>query len=67
MGTKSNGNEYCDKTITVTYKGSSVVARIVDKCPSCAIEGLDLSHAAFKALTPDYQVIGRDQTSWYFN
>jgi hypothetical protein len=67
MGPLSNSNPLCGKTITVTYKGASVVATIVDKCPGCTVLDLDLSHAAFKALTPEYETIGRTDTTWYFN
>jgi hypothetical protein len=73
MGSQSNSgkgedaNPYCGKTVTIEYGGKSVVATVVDKCDSCQYEDLDLSHAAFAALTPNWQTLGRQKGQWYFN
>lgn len=67
MGTQSNGNPYCGKTITVTLNGVSTTALVVDKCMGCTGYSIDLSVKAFSDLTPDYVTIGRTTASWYFN
>jgi len=67
QGKGDNANPYCGKKVTVEYGGKSVVATVVDKCGGCAYEDLDLSHAAFSALTPDWQTLGRQKATWYFN
>ncbi|KAF2839015.1 hypothetical protein M501DRAFT_1031176 [Patellaria atrata CBS 101060] len=53
----SFNNEFCGRGIIVTNinggqgNGNQVSARIVDTCPSCASNDLDLSVGAFSALT----------------
>jgi hypothetical protein len=41
MGTQSNGNPYCGKTITISYGGKQVVATVKDKCMGCDIDNID--------------------------
>lgn len=41
MGTQSNGNPYCGKTITISYGGKQVVATVKDKCMGCDLNNID--------------------------
>lgn len=67
MGTKSNGNPYCGKTVTITClaTGKTTTATVVDKCMGCDGFSIDLSNAAFLDL--DDLAVGRTSASWYFN
>ncbi|TVY12560.1 Allergen Asp f 7 [Lachnellula arida] len=73
MGLQSNSgigddaNPYCGKTVTVVYGGSSVQAKVVDKCMGCEYGDIDLSHATFGALTPEWETLGRQPATWYFS
>ena len=70
MGTQSNGNPYCGKTVTITCTktGLSTTATIVDKCMGCTGNSIDLSNKAFAALDPTSMVAdGRLEATWYFN
>ncbi|KAB5595498.1 hypothetical protein CTheo_959 [Ceratobasidium theobromae] len=40
----------CGKTATVRYKGKSVQVRVVDECPVCGYNDIDLSISAFTQL-----------------
>ncbi|KAG8711141.1 hypothetical protein FRC09_020754 [Ceratobasidium sp. 395] len=42
----------CGKTATVTYRGKSVKVKVVDECPVCGHENIDLSPSAFEQLAP---------------
>jgi hypothetical protein len=65
MGTLSNSNPYCGKTITVKYGGSTTTATVVDKCMGCDMYNIDLGNKAFSALAD--LGIGRATAEWYFN
>jgi len=65
MGTQSNGNPYCGKTITVKLNGKSITAKVVDKCMGCAMYAIDLSNVAFSSLAD--MGVGRTQVEWFFN
>ncbi|KAG5350621.1 hypothetical protein E4T56_gene3384 [Termitomyces sp. T112] len=43
----------CFKKITMTYKGKTATAVIVDKCPGCPVGGLDLSVGLFEFFAPE--------------
>ena len=43
-----NANPLCGKTITISHGGQKAEAKIVDTCPGCAGEGLDLSPSLFQ-------------------
>ncbi|CAO3594461.1 unnamed protein product [Absidia cylindrospora] len=49
-GANSNNNPKCGEKIEIHYESKSVVATIVDTCPSCAKGALDMSPAVFAAL-----------------
>jgi hypothetical protein len=69
MGTQSNGNPYCGRMVSITYGGKTITAKVVDKCMGCAEDDIDLSHAAFAALVPQYgtpQDPGRVVCQWGF-
>ncbi|KAG9104275.1 hypothetical protein FRC06_004025 [Ceratobasidium sp. 370] len=40
----------CGKTASVTWKGKTIKVKIVDRCPVCGDNDLDLSPTAFKDL-----------------
>jgi expansin (peptidoglycan-binding protein) len=67
MGTQSNGNPYCGKTITVkcTSTGKTTTAKVVDKCMGCDGDSIDLSNAAFSDLAD--MAVGRTGAQWWFN
>ncbi|ORZ25876.1 RlpA-like double-psi beta-barrel-protein domain-containing protein-containing protein [Absidia repens] len=49
-GANSNNNPKCGEKIEIHYESKSVVATIVDTCPSCDKGALDMSPAVFAAL-----------------
>ncbi|KAK3372675.1 RlpA-like double-psi beta-barrel-protein domain-containing protein-containing protein [Podospora didyma] len=59
-----NNNKLCGKQIKVTAGGKSVTVTIVDKCPACSANDLDLSPAAFNKIADPSA--GRVQASWQF-
>ncbi|KUJ15663.1 uncharacterized protein LY89DRAFT_587490, partial [Mollisia scopiformis] len=65
MGTQSNGNPYCGKTITISYQGKTTQAKVVDKCMGCMGDSIDLSNAAFLELAE--LAVGRASAEWWFN
>ncbi|TFK42952.1 RlpA-like double-psi beta-barrel-protein domain-containing protein-containing protein [Crucibulum laeve] len=42
-----DGGSHCFDTITISYKGKSTQAQIVDQCPGCPFGGLDFSRGLF--------------------
>jgi hypothetical protein len=44
-------NPWCGQKITIEYQGNQIQATIMDLCPVCAAGDIDLSLAAWKALT----------------
>ncbi|RDW61060.1 hypothetical protein BP6252_12443 [Coleophoma cylindrospora] len=69
MGTQSNGNPYCGKTVTIycVATGKSTQATVVDKCMGCTGRSIDLSIKAMAALDPNYETVGRETATWWFN
>ncbi|KAJ3473943.1 hypothetical protein NLI96_g12739 [Meripilus lineatus] len=56
---------HCGKRITISARGKTTQATIVDLCPGCPNNGLDLSSGLFKFFAPlDVGVI---TGSWNFN
>ncbi|KAF8601022.1 hypothetical protein BDV93DRAFT_496221 [Ceratobasidium sp. AG-I] len=53
----------CGKTATVSWQGKSVKVRIVDECPSCAHDDIDMSPSAFEQLA-DKDVGRMNGVSW---
>jgi len=44
-------NPWCGQKITIEYKGNTIDATIMDLCPGCSGQDIDLSLAAWKKLT----------------
>ncbi|RKF77154.1 putative rare lipoprotein a -like double-psi beta-barrel domain-containing [Golovinomyces cichoracearum] len=65
MGSKSNGNSYCGKTITIVRDGKKSTARVVDKCMGCTGYSIDLSDAVFTQLAA--LSVGRTSAKWWVN
>lgn len=51
-GQNPNDNPYCGKKLKVSYQGKSIEVKVVDRCPGCGENDLDLSPTAFKKLAP---------------
>lgn len=66
MGTQSNGNPMCGKTITISAGGKSTTALVVDKCMGCASGAIDVSEKVFTELFGGLG-LGRGTCSWSFN
>lgn len=66
MGTESNDNPYCGKTITISYGGKTATATVKDKCMGCAIHAIDVSQLVFTEVIGDLGV-GRAPVTWWFN
>jgi hypothetical protein len=67
MGTQSNGNPYCGRSLTIKKpSGGTVQATVGDKCMGCEGDSIDLTNALFQAVVPggDGRVSG---VEWYFN
>jgi expansin (peptidoglycan-binding protein) len=56
--------QYCGRRIEIHANGKSAIAEIVDECPGCSADGLDLSNGLFRhfAHTEDGVITG----SWNF-
>ncbi|OHE92395.1 SCP-like extracellular protein [Colletotrichum orchidophilum] len=53
MGSQSNGNPLCGKTVRIEAEGKSVNVKVTDKCMGCAVNDIDVSPTVFKALFGD--------------
>ncbi|TCD68699.1 hypothetical protein EIP91_009983 [Steccherinum ochraceum] len=51
-GKNSNKNPICGKKLTAHYQGKDVTVTVVDSCPGCAKNDIDLSPSAFEKLAP---------------
>jgi hypothetical protein len=68
MGSLSNTNPYCGRTITIRclVTSKTTTATVLDKCIGCTtFFDVDLSNAAFELL--DDLSVGRTQAEWWFN
>jgi hypothetical protein len=43
-------SKMCGQTATVSWKGKSVKVKVVDECPVCGYDHIDLSPSAFEQL-----------------
>lgn len=50
-GSTSQVSQYCGRTVTITYNGVTEQATVVDSCPTCPNQALDMSTSLFSALT----------------
>ncbi|EIM90914.1 uncharacterized protein STEHIDRAFT_107620 [Stereum hirsutum FP-91666 SS1] len=55
----------CGRSITISYKGKSTSATIVDKCPGCPNGGLDISPSLFSYFADES--VGVIYADWKFN
>jgi hypothetical protein len=70
MGSQSNGNPYCYRTLTVynPATGVSAQAEVMDKCEGCDGRSIDLTPALFSTLTNNDLGLGRvHDIDWWFN
>ncbi|OTA56009.1 hypothetical protein K449DRAFT_336853 [Hypoxylon sp. EC38] len=59
-----NQDGHCGKTIKISYGGKTATALVVDKCPGCPGDNIDVSPAVFDELAnPDK---GRVQVTWEY-
>jgi len=67
MGTQSNGNPNCGRTITITCEatGKTVQATVIDKCMGCTGNSIDLTNFAFDQI--EAESVGRTTATWHFN
>ncbi|KDN44367.1 hypothetical protein K437DRAFT_224974 [Tilletiaria anomala UBC 951] len=56
------GQEWCGKQISIWANGQSATAQVVDECPGCPDEALDMSPALFSQFAPISQ--GLFQMNW---
>jgi hypothetical protein len=69
MGTQSNGNPYCGRSVTLVNpaSGTTVQATVGDKCMGCEGRAIDCTDALFNAIT-DGKGDGRlSGIQWYFS
>jgi len=69
MGTQSNGNPYCGRSVTLVNptSGTTVQATVGDKCMGCEARAIDCTDALFSAIT-DGKGDGRlSGIQWYFS
>jgi hypothetical protein len=68
MGTQSNGNPYCGRSVTLynPTTGTTVQATVGDKCMGCVDRAIDCTDALFNAIAPggDGRVSG---IQWWLN
>ncbi|KAI6085758.1 RlpA-like double-psi beta-barrel-protein domain-containing protein-containing protein [Hypoxylon rubiginosum] len=62
MSPGQSGN--CGKSINIHYQGKTEKAKIVDKCPGCAGDSIDVSPTVFKKFAS--LDVGRIQVTWDF-
>ncbi|KAL7621652.1 hypothetical protein AAE478_008979 [Parahypoxylon ruwenzoriense] len=55
----------CGKTIQISSgSGVTTTARVVDKCPGCSADSIDVSSTVFQLIAP--LTVGRTQVEWDF-
>ncbi|KAF3061591.1 Papain inhibitor [Daldinia childiae] len=62
MSPSQDGN--CGRTININYNGKTVSATVVDKCPGCAGDSIDVSPSVFEQL--ESLDAGRVQVTWEY-
>ncbi|KND86375.1 Allergen Asp f 7 [Tolypocladium ophioglossoides CBS 100239] len=66
MGSMSNGNPYCNQTITIHANGKSTTATVRDKCMGCAVDDIDVSKKVYMDLWGSLDS-GRMPVTWEIN
>jgi hypothetical protein len=64
MGTLSNSNPYCGRTISITANGVTATATVADKCMGCVGYSIDMSPSLFQKFYPLGD--GRKTCTWEF-
>ncbi|KZP20854.1 hypothetical protein FIBSPDRAFT_696712, partial [Athelia psychrophila] len=59
-----DGGKYCGQTISITYNGKTAQATVVDECPGCGPNGLDMSTGLFQFFAPESK--GVLEGTWSF-
>ncbi|KAI0250951.1 expansin family protein [Lactifluus subvellereus] len=59
-----NGGRNCGHMVQISYQGKTVEAKMVDSCPSCGPNDLDMSPPTFKSLAP--LSVGVITVQWHF-
>ncbi|KAI1379257.1 RlpA-like double-psi beta-barrel-protein domain-containing protein-containing protein [Hypoxylon crocopeplum] len=52
----------CGKTIQISLDGKTTTAKVVDKCPACSDDSIDVSSTVFQDIAP--LTVGRAQVQW---
>lgn len=66
MGSQSNGNPYCGRSVSIKGTNGIVSATVGDKCMGCTGDSIDMTDALFAAALPDGD--GRvKNVEWWFN
>jgi hypothetical protein len=55
---------HCKKQVQISYNGQAVKAMVVDSCPGCGQDDLDMSPATFEELAP--LSVGNIKIEWDF-
>lgn len=69
MGSQSNGNPYCGRSVTLynPTSGTTVQATVGDKCMGCVDRAIDCTNTLFSAIT-DGKGDGRESgIQWWLN
>ncbi|KAI1142001.1 RlpA-like double-psi beta-barrel-protein domain-containing protein-containing protein [Hypoxylon sp. FL0543] len=53
---------HCGQSIKISYNGKTATAKVVDKCPGCAGNSIDVSPTIFQQLAD--LSLGRVQVTW---
>ncbi|KAI8956441.1 RlpA-like double-psi beta-barrel-protein domain-containing protein-containing protein [Daldinia sp. FL1419] len=62
MSPSQDGN--CGRTVSISYNGKTASATVVDKCPGCAGDSIDVSPSVFEQL--ESLDAGRVQVTWEY-
>lgn len=66
MGSQSNGNPYCGRSVTIKGSSGTVSATVGDKCMGCEGDSIDMTDALFAAAFPNGD--GRvSNVEWWFS
>ncbi len=66
MGDQSNGNPYCGRRATITLNGKIATGKLVDKCPACGGQSIDLSDHLFADLGATTNIGRYHDVKWSF-
>jgi len=61
---EANNGSNCGQMVQISYKGKTVEAEMVDSCPGCGGNDLDMSQATFEHFAP--LSVGVIEIEWNF-